>query len=311
MMIKLRHNEVIYESDLTENIIFNLKYTLMKLIGTLFLSMVCACIAGSAYAENYFNAGTLWEYVIFDAVDPENEPATCTYKLDKTDGSDQFTLLRGYPDADMEPESVALIRTDGDKVWFSPVQENPEWFLMYDFGINPEEKITVTYAGQVGLSWFTPKEYTLKCLKTEAASGALNILTMGDVDAWGNVETDATGRWLSGFGSMTGLLDNCRYNIEGNTTVLKQVSVNGKVLYTNSAVASVSGIELKSRAIIRATDRGVELSGLKPGETIALYNAAGMKTAEVSADSEGKAVIPASKGIILIKTSTASFKTIL
>lgn len=283
----------------------------MKLIGTLFLSMICVGISGSAYAENYFNEGTRWEYVIFDAVDPENEPATCTYKLDKTDGDDQFTLLRGYPDADTEPESVALIRTDGDKVWFSQIQETPEWFLMYDFGINPEEKITVTYAGQVGLSWFTPKGYTLQCLKTEAASGALNILTMGDVDADDKVETDATGKWLAGLGSMTELLDNCRYNIEGNTTVLKQVSVNGKVLYTNPAVASVSGIELKSRAIIRATDRGVELSGLRPGEKIALYNASGMKIADISADSEGKASVAAPKGLTLIKTATATFKTIL
>lgn len=200
----------------------------MNLIGTLFLSMICVGISGSAYAENYFNEGTRWEYVIFDAVDPENEPATCTYKLDKTDGADQFTLLRGYPDADTEPESVALIRTDGDKVWFSQIQETPEWFLMYDFGINPEEKITVTYAGQVGLSWFEPKTYNLQCLGSETTSDGLTILTMGDTYADDKVETDATGRWLSGFGSMTGLLDNCRYNIEGNTTVLKQVSVNGK-----------------------------------------------------------------------------------
>ena len=283
----------------------------MKLIGTLFLSMICVGISGSAYAENYFNEGTRWEYVIFDAVDPENEPATCTYKLDKTDGDDQFTLLRGYPDADTEPESVALIRTDGDKVWFSPVQENPEWFLMYDFDIKPESRIAVTNSGQVGQSWFEPKTYNLQCLGSETTSGGLTILTIGDTYADDKVETDATGRWLSGFGSMTGLLDNCRYNIEGNTTVLKQVSVNGKVLYTNPAVASVSGIELKSRPVIRTTDRGVELSGLTPGESIALYNASGMKIADISADSEGKAVVATPKGLTLIKTATATFKTLL
>lgn len=85
--------------------------------------------------ENAFVDGTVWEMISYPDM-PDVEIGHFQYKLDgvrEIGGYEAMQMYMLWPGKD--PKFVAYVRTDGDKVYWAADEENPEWYLCYDFGM--------------------------------------------------------------------------------------------------------------------------------------------------------------------------------
>ena len=131
-------------------------------------SVLCSfSIWGETYkAEDVFIDGTKWEYRSYGF----NSLGTTTIRevpYSSYNELDGVTSVGGYqcyklwnhiitPDKE-EKTFIAFLRVEDNKVYFTPDDTDINWYLMYDFSLEPgEECIIYKYYNQSGQVWPVP-----------------------------------------------------------------------------------------------------------------------------------------------------------
>ena len=216
-----------------------------------------------AVAQNYFVEGTVWEYDMVSSETPDYEPVPCVCTLAEpcvVEGRECLKLF-GVRD-DKSLVFMSYISVDGDKVYFLKDLASAQWVLMYDFGVEVGETITVdmyrdlaeTYVGWDGV---------LTCLEKSAASYGGNGGMVFDCDSYCKV------KWIKGIGSVSGPTLNLAEMIDGYGGRLRRVTSGGRVVFEDTS--GISDAVDDSVIVVRAVDGGVSVSGASAGVPVTIY----------------------------------------
>lgn len=212
----------------------------MKKLLQLLIGMAVLMTAVSAEARNLFVPGTQWIRVT-DYIGSAN-PSYCRLVLGDEVVIDGETVMPFYflsLDEEINPLSVpyVYIRTEGEKVYFRKLSsESSEWYLLYDFGLEIGEEVTVYNAGDPITS------RTMKCVDRvdehyKYGEGKWMIMRIDYGEGYGYEE----GAWLDGLGELgIDCLCPAAFSLCGWwTSVCKIISPSGEILYGSGN----SGIE--------------------------------------------------------------------
>lgn len=98
-------------------------------------------------AENYFRPGTVWttSKMRYSSELPIYFVNTCYTTLPETTFQGEKVLpFATFTDDEPEPIIRRCLRTEGEKVYMRSIQpENPDWYLLYDFGLKVGDEVVV------------------------------------------------------------------------------------------------------------------------------------------------------------------------
>jgi hypothetical protein len=196
-----------------------------------------------ATSQNYFREGTEWN-VRVSTTDSVDRPGELVYGWQRfsIDGERKFsdtpdkTYLRIMQEN--VTEAAGYLRTEGEKVWYRG--DKGEETLLYDFGVNPGDRLTVydtrhypLYFQCVSLGTMESCGVEYKVINLEQYEDEAYLKSMDDL---GKVS------WIQGIGSETGVLYPFSPNaLTGAGFELMSVQSNGVTVYGN-ADASVERI---------------------------------------------------------------------
>ena len=239
-----------------------------------FLLTVLTLVATCVSAENYFRPGTVWTILSTGYTAGSSLPSDrIVYKeiLDEiTINNEKVLPLIGYSDErDLEKNHEIYIKTDGDKVYWKPVQpEDSEWYLMYDFGLQPDEEVVIYEYHNKDIV-----ACKLKCLERDfylnddplmGPMMRMQTLTYKDMDF---SEDDNQGNWIIGIGSEEYILHPGMFGwVGGGESVICVESPKGNVVFGNPE-ASINSITSDSK--LSTADEGVfNLNGIRITDSI-------------------------------------------
>lgn len=195
-------------------------------------------------AQTSFTDGMKWRTQISGTHNPEPVTTIETVTIEKTSGDNIYDMYRFYEDNKSAKEYVAVIKTDGSKVYFKPVDsKTSDWYLLYDFGIKPGEGCFVYSLVTSSIS-STPERTYIKCVGMEDSvecEGWHMLLEEYRDDSCS--ELLGTGSWIKGLSSLNGILYNNRFDVDGFCSKLLDVSVGGGILYSNRESGTKEMIE--------------------------------------------------------------------
>lgn len=190
---------------------------------TLFTFLAIPLLAG---AQTWFNDGMIWQTRVSGTHNPVPQVSVVEEMLDgevEIDGVKAFRLYRISDGADVQTVLANYIRTDGDRVYFRSAQaDNAEWYLMYDFGLEPGEGVYV-YSPQMVDYENGPDRTYLTCSgvveNDPEFSGwtTMRLLEFRDESRSDNL---GEGVWLKGLASVQGLTYNHRFEVDGISSCL-------------------------------------------------------------------------------------------
>lgn len=246
----------------------------MKIRATVLLLL--AMFAMSAGAENYFRPGTVWTTLYIRDEPPHQGFLLYHTILDEVtfDGEKVLPLAK-YDEQNPEPEIERYLRTDGDKVFWRRVQqEEREWHLMYDFGLQPGEETEVYDFYNVGTDVEKMLKVKLKCIERDffvndnplnGPMMKLKVLKYGDSDKTEDIL--AVGNWIIGSGSAEEFLCPGQFNWSGGGVhTIRVESPKGNVVFEDPELIGYVAID------------ECEFSEPKPVKGI--YNFQGVKLAD-------------------------------
>lgn len=233
-----------------------------------------------ANAEVYFQDGMKWTMRVYSSTTPEGVSAIETVMLDgvtETDGCKVAKLYASSDLSDCEPTLVALVRTEGERVYFRSSSDSDEWYLMYDFGLNPGEGC---YVYTINGTWDYPsapiRSY-VKCVGT---------VDDGDYCGWEAMSLEqydsdvcemlvGKGIWLKGLCSTAGVINNSLFEADGRKSVLWEASCGAKILYSAGSASVAAPVQDELHVTVEG--RIVSVAGC--AESVGLYSVGGMEIA--------------------------------
>ncbi len=199
---------------------------------TLFVIIMMALFP-IANAENAYVDGTVWDVQTCGIIFPIISYGSATYKLDgvrEIGGYEAMQLYQLYPDYD--PKFIAFVRTEDDKVYFTNNEENPEWYLCFDFGMKPgDERICYNMFEKHPCP---SNGMLMRCLAetTNTKYGDYPALEMVQVPKSGTYQ-NSTEIWLKGLGSESGP-EICSWaGVVGGGYTLLRVTIGDRVIFEN------------------------------------------------------------------------------
>lgn len=238
-----------------------------KILLALFLTPLFA-----VSAENAFVDGTVWEMYVSTLAHPSIKPRISTNKIDGVREIGGYEALLMYRESSFE----AFVRTEGDKVYCAWDEENPEWYLCFDFGMKPGDE-QVFYNMDVG----KPSEGRLmRCVAemTNTAYGDWPALEM--VQVINGKEYEITEIWLKGLGSQFGpTVGPSAGLIGGGSSDIRRVTNGDRVIFEKpeSGIAAPT-VEQPSGAVSYYNLQGMRVSNPSGGVFIRVE---GGKTSKV------------------------------
>lgn len=266
------------------------------------IGMLALCGISASAAENYFRPGTVWT-TRNSTPDPNIESSWVYYTiLDEImfEGEKVLPLVESI-DTDRfgnetEPGLVRYLRVDGDKVYWRSIQPDyPNWYLLYDFGLQVGEKTTVyslnsTIDHENEGHWIEKAvPMPLECIRYDyylndnPLQGPLMRLKIPDVPF--SNEEYYQGDWIIGMGPRSGsasLLYPGSFGMEGVcSTILCVESPKGNVVY-GSPVAGIKTVSDSSMPEVKAgvfNMQGIRVADSTDNLPAGLYIVDGKKVA--------------------------------
>lgn len=192
----------------------------------------------SAIAQNYFKDGTKW---VTQTNGTHNPTPTFTLETTTIEGD---TIVNGHNalkmftsnDTDKSFKLMAVIRTDGDKVYFRNRQDNDEWYLLYDFGLTVGQGCYVYSMLYPDNATDLPKKTYIKCteLKNDSQYNGWGTMIVEEYETESCDVFLGTGTWIKGLASIKGVIENNMFDMDGRGSQLLEASSNGQVIYRKS-----------------------------------------------------------------------------
>ncbi|MDE6692346.1 MAG: hypothetical protein K2K05_03075, partial [Muribaculaceae bacterium] len=217
-------------------------------------------------ADNYFHEGMKWITYIVGTHEPRPIWSRQEARLEKCEEHDCYILRVSYID-ETSMTRYLYIRTDEDKVFFKYDDHiSPDWYLLYDFGLEPGEGCYIYTPQLYDFGPHTPPSSYIKCvaINEDAAYDGWSIMALEELsDDTGSVMY-GRGSWIKGLSSLDGLLNNIYFEAAGGGGILTEVIDNGTVIFTNPSCDSESimdcrmpDIRIVGQEIVVSSDRDV------------------------------------------------------
>lgn len=256
----------------------------------------------------WFTAGTSWLQENFPCEPNESSSTSSYYLIENPENKDEPILYNSSC-----PESpIANIKTEGNKVLFKSIgREDSNWYLLYDFGLEPGDWCTVSSIPEGGNSRVERLYYCEEIDDNKLAYGGLPTMKMWDVlpGDEGYPEILNSGIWIKGIGSENGVCDNFTIGYIGGGSKLLEVSHNGEIIYKESPAAISSP---------KADDFNVRVEGCKiiinsevSDSTVEVFSTEGMKVFQSLVREKETVVDIPSPGIYVVKVGHTSKKICL
>lgn len=220
-----------------------------------FITLLCALASSpicSAQTEiNAFKQGSVWIETHKSMFEPE--ATVYTYTIDgecEINGRTCMQLWEKITVTDNELSSglFTYLYTEGDKVFFVPVNNPDAFYLMYDFGIGSEE--TTEVVDIVNYYLHGNDSYTAWTnVATSNVTNCGNVFECIEIASpnWGDETWHSNGRWIKGIGSERSLVDNIGYiDVVGLEHVSYVVIVDGEVVFRSDDSAPCAIDEVKA-----------------------------------------------------------------
>lgn len=295
----------------------------------LLIGLVVSVVLGASAAdyEMFIKKGLEWkEYCMTSSPEPpayDHLPKYIdTYVLDREVEYNGETVLvlsewgnaicceQDQQYAGNEKKEIAYIKTDGDKVYYHPLwEENPEWYLMYDFGLGIDEGCDVfdlvTY--KVDLSKHSSYVWCKEITENVIGGRTWQVMEMGErcVNMLGEEgECENTGRWLRGLGSdKTFTWPNNFDPMDGGSFQLIEASLNGEIIYQNYP----AGVEMTEAEPLQVRVQGNQVQVLGVSGRSEVYTTDGRLAGSTYDDQP----VTLSTGLYIIRHGNKSHKVVL
>lgn len=182
--------------------------------------------------QSFFTDGMKWRTQIFGTQEQEPVAAIEVVTIERTPEDNCFDMFRSYEDNMSAKELIAVIRTEESKIFFQPKDsKNSEWYLMYNFGLKQGEGCFI-YSPLSSSENSVPVKTYIKCVSIDKSS-EYEVLLLEEYadDSCSNII--GRGSWIKGLSSLNGFLYNNRFEVDGFSSRLLDVSDNERILYTD------------------------------------------------------------------------------
>lgn len=271
-----------------------------------------------AKGEGLYADGMTWRTRVHATTDPFTQPVIEVVTLEQTATDNCFNVYQAYEDRDEEKMLVALIKTEGQKVFFhSEKSGSSQWYLMYDFGLQPGEGC---YVYSPDSPWlhdpegdYRPYRTYVECvdISEPTTERGWPEMLMKEFDSEGHIQPTNTtsGVWLKGLSSREGLLRNNRFEMDGVGYMLLDVTCDGKTLYS-SPEAGVGSVSDELMSSISVEGREVKIA-MPYDASGSVYTASGVLVATFSAGTSPACVRVPSEGVYVVKVGNTSRKILV
>lgn len=257
----------------------------------------------------YLTDGMTWRTQLIGTDSPEGTRSTEIVSIEQNGNDGCFNMYRSNIEYSPSPELVAVIRIDGDKVYFRPVwSEYSEWYLAYDFGLKPGEGCYVYYLSDKGEYSDTPRKTYVKCVSIEESSeeGGWSMMILEEYYDDSYSGFSSTGKWIKGLSAFGGILYNNRFDLDGMIAKLLEVSANGKTLYLKGQTGNA---EIRDSSSLDIRVDGRYISVLTNDEVCgSLYSGAGAHIGDYRFGKTPTQIRVPDSGVYILRTGDVSRK---
>lgn len=272
----------------------------------IFLSVFVAFLVNG---QVQFSDGMKWYSIVCGTHKPQPTYSTELVTLEKTDDAGIFKVFQRNLDHDTDREFVAFIKSDADKVYFKfDESETAEWYLMYDFGLQPGEGCYV-YGLYNGNNNIPPRKTYVKCTSIEDSSEyqGWSVMKLEEYEDETCSQWYMDGTWIKDLASEGGLTFNNGFDLCGIGSTLDSVVLSdGTVVFSNPK-SGISDISNSSRTDIRVVGHEIFVSAAD--KTLAcLYTLTGLQLGNYVLGKSPIAISVPACGVYILKVGSSSKK---
>lgn len=205
--------------------------------------MMLMAVSLNISATDCFKDGTQW---ICEASGTQTPEPTITRYVLFIEGDtliNDKSYMKLYRAGDETPEDKTLancLRKEGDRIYFLPYRGATEEVLMYDFGMQVGE------SAEIGLMPYYWTETSKAVMTTVKCTGYSSVSLNGqeyEVMELEEYSDDGynfgNGQWIKGMSSTKGLDGNGYFMVEGGSSRLLKVIVDGETVYDAEPLADI------------------------------------------------------------------------
>lgn len=276
--------------------------------------LFCLVFTFTINAQTYFTDGMRWATKYTSTSSFEHPTWIRIVSLELANDENCFRMYEAKAENATERELIGYVKTEGDKVFFKYDENDAaEWYLFYDFGLQPGEGCYVYHANTYAYSNAEPipgKTY-IKCVGIEESS-EFNGLPAMILEEYKD-ELDDTfcthGVWIKGLSSALGVTMNTYFERDGGGSCLIHAeAADGTVIYTDGTM----GVNTTTDSSLRITVNGntahvaadSEISG-------SLYSQAGLHIGDYRFNSTPTTILISEPGVYVLKTDATTHKILI
>lgn len=262
------------------------------------LILFCLLVVPSiTRAQNYFVDGMIWKVMVFGTQYQEYSPTLVVTSIDGdtiVDGQQALKMYQSWGDG--ATELAAIVRTEGDKVFFHDASSATGWSLCYDFGLEIGEGCYVK-----GLTSPCITTY-IKCVDIHDSPeyGGWSVMELEEYEDESCSTCYGTGVWLRGLCSSKGVTSNNRLDVDGmGAYIVSEVYCGKQLLYQNTA-NGISGTTV-GRFSVSVDGLSVKVSGVEGNESLLLFSGDGRMLRQIHSHTGELQIRLPQKGVYILK----------
>lgn len=175
------------------------------------------------FAQSNFEEGMRWSEIGYGTHTPYPEFSTSNFVIKGDTVSNGARALKLYANEGVGSyHLVTLLKQEGSKIYFQSNSKAKDWTLMYDFDLKPGEGCYVASPSYHWSDSYVPRTTYVKCSETGFHEKFDNLACLS-IEEYADdscAEFLGKGYWLTGIGSVNGLLKNCGFGNIGATSKL-------------------------------------------------------------------------------------------
>lgn len=187
-------------------------------------------------SQDYFTDGMTWRMHVTGTTSPTPTSSIELVTIEKMPDADCFNMYYSREDNLSDRKLVAVIKSEDGKVYFKPSDVmDSEWYLAYDFTLNPGDGCYIYSMLQTSIDTLPYKSY-IKCVGRQEnwENRQFDLLQVEEHTDHNCSFVIGSGAWLAGVSSMNGILYNNRFGDDGRSSTLISVeNSNNQILYSN------------------------------------------------------------------------------
>lgn len=263
-----------------------------------------------ASGENFMKEGMKWDVRTNGTHQPENAGFSyTTVSIDKAnDGGTELLGFYRTESGTPEPKLTGYMKTEGEKVFFRPLTADTDWYLIYDFGLNPGEGATV-YEAESLIDNELRSTY-IKCteIKESEVFNNQEIMMLEEYPDESCTSHADTGIWIKGVSSVMGVLYNNRFGVDGIGRTLMKAYDGDKVIYEYDP-AGAGNITDSDECRIQLEGMTVTVTASTPQDAM-LYSNDGILLKKLQVSAQPSSFTLPQKGIYILRAGKQSHRLI-